>query len=47
MGGSRKPRPDNLLHLDLTVICEMEISVPSDMPAILVAAENANKFLYS
>lgn len=40
MGGSRKPRPDNLLHSDLTVIiCEMEISVPSDMPAILVAAE--------
>lgn len=40
MGGSRKPRPDNLLHSDTAVIiCEMEISVPSDMPAILVAAE--------
>ena len=40
MGGSRKPRPDNLLHSDLMVIIrETEISVPPDMPATLVAAE--------
>ena len=40
MGGSGKPRPDNLLHSNLTVIiCETEISVPPDMPATLVAAE--------
>lgn len=40
MGGSGKPRPDNLLHSNLTVIiCETEISVPPDMSATLVAAE--------
>ena len=40
MGGSRNPKPDNLLHSDLMVIIhETEISVHPDMPATLVAAE--------